>query len=83
MVSNEEAGVTCPICRSTTNAQGRQFSGPMAVSLHIAGKARSINDIHRSWVNELVPTIDFKTATINQIDDQIIFFVKRAINESD
>ena len=73
----------CPICQSTTNAQSGQFSGPMAVSLHIAGKSRTTNDIHRSWVHEQAPTIDFKTATINQIDDQILFFVKRAINESD
>ena len=80
-MSDEDTELACPICRTTTNSKGGQFSGPLAVGLHIAGKAKTTYDRHRSWVRNLVPSIDLRTATLPQINDQIEFYVGEALDE--
>lgn len=71
----------CPICLTATKSNGDQFSGLRSVTLHVAGKAKALIDYHRSWIYEVVPSIDIKNATINQIGDQIEFYVWEALQE--
>ena len=80
-MSAEDTELACPICLTTTNSKGGRFSSPMSVGLHIAGKAKTTYDPHRSWVRKLVPSIDLRTATLPQIHDQIEFYVGEALDE--
>ena len=50
-------------------------------TLHIVGKAKGLNDSHRSWVYELVPGVDVRESSINRIGDQIEFYVSEALQE--
>ena len=77
----KRSGPACPICRTTSKSNGDQFSGLRSVTLHVAGKAKGLADHHRSWVYNVVPSADVKSATINQIGDQIEFYVSEAIQE--
>ena len=80
-MSDEDSELTCPICYTTTNSSDRPFNGLRSVSLHVAGKAKGTNDIHRSWVRNLMPGVDLRQATINQLEHQIEFYVEEALDE--
>jgi hypothetical protein len=77
----KRSGLACPICRTTIKTNGDQFSGLRSIALHVAGKAKGLADHHRSWVYHVVPSVDIKSATINQIGDQIEFYVSEAVQE--
>lgn len=68
----------CPVCNSTTNSLGIQFSGSRAVSLHIAGKIRTGDSLHKSWAiskaGEVITEPDAKHS-INTIADQLEWYV--------
>lgn len=68
----------CPACNGNTNSLGIPFSGSRAVALHIAGKIRTGDSLHRSWATgKIGNTIDEPEVkhSINTLADQLEWYV--------
>jgi hypothetical protein len=68
----------CPVCNSNTNSLGTPFSGSRAVALHVAGKIRTGDRLHRSWaIGKIGNTVDKPEAkhSINTLADQLEWYV--------
>lgn len=78
-MATESEKLVCPVCGASQKSNGEPFSSAWALALHIAGKAKTVLDSHRSTVLGLLPGIDLARDTINQIGDQILFEVQQAL----
>jgi hypothetical protein len=71
----------CPVCQTHKNSTGSLFSGPTAVSLHVAGKYRTGDRQHRGWAREVLgeslnnPSV---VRSINTLADALFVPVKEA-----
>lgn len=68
----------CPVCNGNTNLLGIPFSGSRAVALHVAGKIRTRDSLHRSWaIGKIGNTIDEPEVkhSINTLADQLEWYV--------
>ena len=68
----------CPVCNSDTNSLGMPFSGSRAVALHVAGKIRTGDSLHRSWATgKIGSAIDEPKVkhSINTLADQLEWHV--------
>jgi len=68
----------CPACNGNTNSLGIPFSGPRAAALHVAGKIRTGDSLHRSWaMGKIGNTIDEPEVkhSINTLADQLEWYV--------
>lgn len=79
-MASQQPRILCPICLTTTKTDGDPFTSVRSVTLHVVGKAKGLNDRHRAWVSNIVPGFNTKSS-INQIGDQIEFYVREVIEE--
>ena len=79
-MSSQQPRILCPICLTITKTDGNPFTSIRSVTLHVVGKAKGLNDHHRAWVSNIVPGFNPKSS-INQIGDQIEFYVREEIEE--
>ena len=71
----------CPVCQTHKNLTGSIFSGPTAVSLHVAGKIRTGDRQHKSWAREVLgESVDDPSVlrSINTLGDALFTPVKEA-----
>jgi len=70
----------CPACGTSINSSGEPMVGARAVSLHIAGKIRRNDGIHRQWALNAVGEIineSYAQRSINTLGDTL----RSAVNE--
>lgn len=73
-----EVNWLCPVCSSSTNSLGIPFSGSRAVALHVAGKVRSGDSLHKSWAESKAGNIINEPEvkhSINTLADQLEWYV--------
>jgi len=68
----------CPVCNISTNSLGIPFTGCRATALHVAGKMRSGDSLHRSWaiskVGDVINDSSVKHS-INTLADELEWYV--------
>ena len=73
----------CPLCGKGENSKGLSFSSPRSISLHVSWFAINRNDVHRDWVSKLLDNSDLSGSTINQIANQIDFYLMELVKEAE
>lgn len=81
MNEKDQESWLCPACGTDSNSYGGSFSGCRAVALHIAGKARTGDTLHKSWaLNKVGDSINEPSVkqSINTLADVLEWHVEEA-----
>jgi hypothetical protein len=70
----------CPVCGAAVNSSGGPLSSEWAVALHVSGKVRSSDRLHKAWVRQKIGVTS--APSINDLAEMIVLVVHEELQRT-